>query len=429
MFYVMATRPTEHSKRCPAMAPPDNRNGAFLPEDIVIEGAASGPLKGLTFAAKDLYDIKGYVTGFGNPEWAATHAPAAATAPAVQALLDAGARLVGKVHMDELAYSLGGENARYGTPVNPACPDRVPGGSSSGSAVAVADGSCDIALGSDTGGSVRVPASYCGILGLRPTHGRVPMEGTCALAPSFDTGGFFAKDMSVLQKAADVLLEPATRRPTSFKRLLVATDAFAIADAHVKDALFKALQAAEPALKEEIGGLVETEMGDAKTGTLEAWADQNCVSENCESWGVLGGWIEEHKPAFGPGIVERFLWSKDVTPDKVEAAAAARVAITERLEGLLGDDGAILLPSTPTTAPRLRMSLAEIDPLWQRIICLVAPAAEAGLPQVSLPIVQVDGCPQGLGIIGPRGRDEDLLRLSAHIMELLKRPQASKAEV
>src|SRR5688500_36916 len=175
-----------------------------------LEGAADGPLAGLTFGAKDIYDVAGRKTGFGSPEWLATHDEASATAPAIQLLLDAGARMVGRTQTDELTYSLNGENAHYGTPSNVNAPGRIPGGSSSGSAAAVAAALVDFALGSDTGGSVRAPASFCGIYGMRPTHGRVSLEHACPLASSFDTAGWFARDPAVLARVGRVLLRDSS---------------------------------------------------------------------------------------------------------------------------------------------------------------------------------------------------------------------------
>src|SRR5262249_47209204 len=175
--------------------------GAFCRQTHVeVKGRGVGPLANLVFGVKDIYDIAGHKTGFGSPEWLATHGPATRTAPAVQALLDAGADVVGKTNTDELTYSLTDENAHYGTPTNINAPERIPGGSSSGSSVAVAGSLADFALGSDTGGSVRVPASFCGIYGIRPTHGRISLEGACPLAKSFDTCGWFARDPLLLER-------------------------------------------------------------------------------------------------------------------------------------------------------------------------------------------------------------------------------------
>nr|MDQ3830771.1 amidase family protein [Candidatus Tectomicrobia bacterium] len=165
----------------------DDRLNAFCQDtDAYLEGAADGPLSDLTFAAKDIFDIAGYVTGGGNPDWKATHGPAERTAWVVRVLVEAGATMVGKTITDEITRGIFGENAHYGTPVNPHAPGRVPGGSSSGSAAAVAGGLVDFALGSDTGGSVRVPSGFCGLYGLRPTHGRIPLDGILSQAPSYD---------------------------------------------------------------------------------------------------------------------------------------------------------------------------------------------------------------------------------------------------
>ncbi|MGZ5154663.1 MAG: amidase family protein, partial [Burkholderiales bacterium] len=167
---------------------PNDTLGAFCRHThVAVRAAGAGELSGLTFGAKDIYDIAGCKTGFGSPDWLRTHAAASQTAPIVQQLLDAGADLLGKTHTDELTFSLNGENAHYGTPINVNAPGRIPGGSSSGSAAAVAGKLVDFALGSDTGGSVRAPASFCGIYGLRPTHGRVSLDGACPLARGFDT--------------------------------------------------------------------------------------------------------------------------------------------------------------------------------------------------------------------------------------------------
>ncbi|HSS38685.1 MAG TPA: amidase family protein, partial [Polyangia bacterium] len=186
---------------------------AFCQHDRVhLTGAATGPIAGLTFAAKDVFAVAGATACFGNPTWLATHRPASRTAPAVARLVGAGATLVGLTITDELALSLTGENAHYGTPLNSRCPDRIPGGSSSGSASAVAGGHCDFALGTDTGGSVRVPAAHCGLYGFRPSHGAVPTEGVLPLAPRFDTVGWFARDARTLALVGDVLLDGPPRR-------------------------------------------------------------------------------------------------------------------------------------------------------------------------------------------------------------------------
>src|SRR3954464_9967927 len=187
---------------------PDDALNAFgRHTHVALRTSVEGPLSGLTFAAKDIYDIAGHKTGFGSPDWLRTHDAATHTAPTVERLLDAGADMVGRTHTDEMTFSLNGENAHYGTPVNVNAPGRIPGGSSSGSAAAVAGALVDFALGSDTGGAGRGPASFCGGYGIRPTHGRVSLEGACPLASSFDTAGWFARDPGILERVGAVLLE------------------------------------------------------------------------------------------------------------------------------------------------------------------------------------------------------------------------------
>ena len=211
--------------------------GAFVPGPRArLAPTGTGPLDGLTFVAKDLIDIAGAVTGGGNPDWRAGQATAVRSAVVVERFLEAGAALVGKTVTDELAFSLEGENEHYGTPVNPRCPERLPGGSSSGSAVAVAAGLADLGLGTDTGGSVRVPASFCGLAGWRPTQGRLPMQGVLPFAPSFDTVGLFARDASTLAAGASVLLA-APPRPATTMRLLLASDAFVLAEPAAREPL------------------------------------------------------------------------------------------------------------------------------------------------------------------------------------------------
>ena len=221
------------------MIPNDPYNAFCRQNHVERDGAPDGPLRGLTFAVKDVFDIAGHRTGNGNPLWLETHPPATRTASAVERLLAAGAKMVGKTYTDELAYSLNGENVHYGTPINPRAPGRIPGGSSSGSAVAVAGGLVDFALGSDCGGSVRLPASYCGIYGIRTTHGLVPADGVVDLAKSFDTVGWFARDAAMMLRVGEVLLPSA--RDFVPKRLLIAEDAFAFVGAEIAAALATAV--------------------------------------------------------------------------------------------------------------------------------------------------------------------------------------------
>ncbi len=226
----------------PPGLPFDDPVGAFRRENhVALEGSGGGALAGLGFAAKDVFHIAGPRTGFGSPDWLATHQAATRTAAAVQRLLDAGARMVGKTHSDEMAYSLTGENVHYGTPLNSRAPERIPGGSSNGSVAAVAAGLVDFAIGTDCGGSVRLPASYCGILGMRPTVDRVPLDGVIPFGPPFDVAGWFARDAGILEAVGRVLLDD-DRAPPPPGRLLRASDAFAVVDDAVTESLDPAVE-------------------------------------------------------------------------------------------------------------------------------------------------------------------------------------------
>jgi amidase len=381
----------------------DDRYGAFCTHDaVVLAGAPAGPLAGLRFAAKDTFDVEGHRNCAGNPDWLRTHEPAASTAPAVRALLDAGATLAGKTQMDELAYSLNGENHFYGTPVNPRNPDRIPGGSSSGSAVAVAAGLVDFALGSDTAGSVRLPASFCGIYGLRTTHGAVSTEGLVPLAPSFDTVGWFAPDLATLARVARVLL-PA-RNDAAPERLVIAEDAFALA----RDSVRAALAPHVDALRARSGPREEIAL--SREG-LFTWQQAMRAVQGREVWQVHGEWIVRTRPTFAPAIRERFQWASTISREDALAASARREEIAQQLDTLL--DGAVLcMPTVPFVAPARKAATAEQD--RTAAISLLCVASLAGLPQVTLPVATAQGCQVGLSLIGGRGSDLALLDFATH---------------
>src|SRR5215469_14793182 len=214
----------------------DDINAFVAGPRVRIDGTPNGPLSGLSFAAKDLFDVAGVATGGGNHDWARANPVPTKHAWAVQTLLDAGATLIGKTITDEVSLGILGENAFDGTPLNTAAPDRVPGGSSSGSAAAVAAGLCETALGTDTGGSVRVPASFCGLYGIRPTHSRLNLAGMAAQAPASDTTGWFTRDAATFARMSAVMLGEAIQTELPV-RLVVAVDAFGFADPETTAAL------------------------------------------------------------------------------------------------------------------------------------------------------------------------------------------------
>jgi len=382
---------------------------AFMPyPPVAVPHAEGGPLSGLTFAAKDLFDVAGYPTSSGSPHMLAMSGIKTRTAPTVQRLLDAGARLVGKTITDELAFSMSGKNAHFGTPLNGAAPDRIPGGSSSGSASAVSNGLCDFALGTDTGGSVRAPASHCGLFGIRPTHGRVSLEGCHDLAPSFDTCGFFTRNGDTFIRVGEVLLQedaaPLPRKP----RLLLAKDAFALLDRAVQDALAPALRQIERVL-----GPAEEKAVVEEGFTALYWAMRYIQSR--EAWIVDGPMIERYNPPLGPGVRDRFEFSREVTDRQVADALGIRSAFRERFSALFGADGVLVLPTMPDVAPLLSESDDALNDYRNNALNLLCLSVLSGLPQVSIPLASRMGAPLGISLMGPAGSDMSLVSLAAGI--------------
>jgi amidase len=363
-----------------------------------------GALAGLTFAVKDFFDVSGVPTGAGSPEWLATHAAPTVSAPVVDRLLAAGARLVGKTHTDEMAWSLNGENAHYGTPINPSAPGRIPGGSSSGSAAATAGSLVDFAIGSDTGGSVRLPASYCGIFGMRPTHGRIPISGAVPLAPSYDTVGWFARDPKIMAMVGKVLFGAA--RPThSPKHLLIARDLFAAAGSDVRGAL-------QPSIDRLVAAVGSVDEIDVAGPDLGAWRNAFRLIQSSEAWTAHGEWIERVKPDFGPGIRERFAAAATLDASEVAEAAALRKKIRARMMALVPAGTVLVLPTAPGIAPLLNTSGDALDAFRSRALELLCPAGHAGMPQISMPVGKLSGCPVGLSVAGASHSDEDLLHFA-----------------
>lgn len=377
--------------------------GAFIPDGrFEVSGLGGGDLVGLRFAVKDFIDIQGHTTGAGNPRWLETHSPASATASCVQKLLDAGATMIGKTITDELAYSINGDNYHYGTPLNAAAPNRVPGGSSSGSASAVAAELCDFALGTDTGGSVRIPASYCGVYGIRTTHGILPMDGVVPFMPSLDTIGWFARDAETFAQVGNVLLPKSDQETLRFRRVLHLTDIDSELDPPIAGALRPAIDAVSAQYE-----AVET--ATLSTAGLEAWRQAFRRLSASEAWSVHGDWIETAQPVFGPAIAERFAYAKEVSAEDVSEEKALRAKIGERLRGLLPPDTLICLPTAPGPAPLRSASGAEVEQFRQRAQRLTCIAGLAGLPQITMPFAAFDGAPIGLSLIGPPGSDRRLL--------------------
>ncbi|MGI9435319.1 MAG: amidase [Geminicoccaceae bacterium] len=386
-------------------SPPDDPLGAFCRENhAALAPSSSGPLDDLDFAAKDVMDVTGATTGFSQPAWLRTHAPADRSAAVVDLMLQSGANLVGRTISDELSYSLSGENVHYGTPTNPAATNRVPGGSSSGSVSAVAGGLVDFALGTDCAGSVRLPASYCGIFGMRPTHGRIATAGIIPFAPSFDTLGWFARDSGILRRVGASLFGKDEGSPDP-QRLLIAKDCFALVEDPVRAAL-------SPALDIVVRHFGEAAEVTVCPGDLNEWRECFSTIQGAEIWSNLGPWVRANKPKLGPGIEERIAFASDVTPKQKKAARGKRDGILRQLRGVVQQGTILCLPSAPRAAPLKGTATSTIEVTYRnQAICLLCIAGLGGLPQVSLPMAMIDGLPLGLSLIGAAGSDLQLLML------------------
>lgn len=380
---------------------------AFINKEITLAPTNKGPLSGYTFAAKDVFEVEGHTSAAGNPTWLATHEPATTTAPVITALLQYGATLQGMTHTDELMYSLNGENVHYGTPVNPLYPQSIPGGSSSGSAVAVASGAVDFALGTDTGGSVRIPSSYCGLYGIRPTHGAVDIDGVIPLAAQFDTVGWMARDAQLLATVGDVLLSQSVQ---NIKTVYIPEEAWALAEDDVTS----------------LRAYIEETFQDAhirssSLADLVTWSQAFRLLQGEQIWQTHGEWVEAANPVFGEDIADRFKWASTIQRDADwKQAAALKVKVSAELRQLLGTNAVIAIPTTAGAAPEKGRSLALVEQTRTRTMQLTCIAGLSGLPQVTMPIGA-----SSLSFIGGEHQDQTLLHwLAQHA----KHPRKSSIE-
>ena len=383
----------------------------FVPHSPpVISEFSSGPLQGLSFTVKDLYDIANYKTGNGSPTWLDTHEPASDTATIVQSCLNAGATMLGKVICDEFFYSFIGENAHYGTPINSSAPGKIPGGSSSGSAASVASGICDFSLGSDTGGSVRIPAAFCGLYGLRPTYGRVNLTGATAMSPSFDTAGWFAKDLDVFLKVGSVLLDKNSVA-SKVDKVRRAREKGNFSDDEISIPLLKWIESDQCNLSPQspITKLLdEIVLDDAR----EAFR----IIQAREVWQTFGSWIEQTKPVFGPGVKERMDIAKTVTTEERDTKMLYKKKVARAFREMVPVGTVLALPVTASLPVDINTDPEVLNNYRAKTLSLVCLASLSGLPQISIPVTHSNGIPVSLGLIAWEGGDEALLSLASELM-------------
>jgi amidase len=394
-----------NQNRTDRMDPQDANNGMMATLDLV--GETDGPLAGLNAVIKDVFDVGGTVTSFGNATWARLHPPALVDAPIVSRLREAGARIVGKTITVEFTFGLEGQNQWYGTPLNPAAPDRLPGGSSSGSASAVASGLAAIGIGSDTGGSVRIPASYCGLFGLRPSYGLLSLAGAARYVPSLDVAGWFARDAATMQRVGDALL-PANLKLNG--DVIMVRDAFDNANPDVAAAIGAVCDRIEAA------GHARRDVTIWPQGLDDLLVTQSLI-HGWEAWQSLGPWVELHKPAMAEITANRLRGASKISLAEVRGARRNREAFRAHVLALLADGAVLALPSSPCIAPRRDADRATLDAVRQRTLKVTAIAGLAGLPELSIPAGISEGCPVGLSLIAAPGRDRSLLAMARRLAD------------
>lgn len=391
-------------------------NGVF--RELTVDGADAGPLAGRTFYAKDLFDVAGHTSGAGNPDWLKTHQPATRNAVVVDALLKAGARLIGKTITDEMAYSVDGINAHYGAPENPQYEERTSGGSSSGSASVVAAGLADFSIGSDTAGSVRIPASFCGLYGFRPTVHRVSLDGVVPLSPGLDTPGWFAREPELLRICGEAILGESVSNQT-VKKLLVATDAFKYIEPEFGASLAEALSYIRR-LFPVVEAVSLTESG------WDIFFDCFRIVQSFNAWKAHSEWIANCKPVFEPIIQERFDFASRVTADQYTTAAGIRTKISELIVGLLPPGTVLCMPTTWDLPPRVDSTPEEL--LYHRLgnIKLTCVSPLSGTPQVTIPVRYDDEHSIGISFLAGPNQDLLLLELAESVTAELHKYEADK---
>ncbi|MEF1309157.1 amidase [Vibrio mytili] len=368
-----------------------------------------GALNGLRFVFKDLFDVQGFRTGAGNPKWLETHDKAESTSPLILSLLNNGAECHGRVQTDELAYSLNGINVHYGTPVNPLAPDCLPGGSSSGSAVAVAKGDVDFSIGTDTGGSVRVPASYCGLFGLRPTLGQLPLEHSFTLAESFDTAGVFSKNLTILNKVFSCL-SPNKRRHTVATTLML--------DESLTKTLGSERQAELEQWAKRAG--IQLEYRNALQEAGYDLGDLSALFRTVQGYEIIarhGSWLDNYGHTLAPAIQERVEWARTISKQDYLNAKEQQTKFTRWLAGqLTSSDVLWVLPTTPGKPPKLTTADADLAQYRSDLMGLTSLAGLSGFPQLHIPMTNIANGPCGVSLLGSANREYDLIATASSLI-------------
>lgn len=393
-------------------APYDHLQAFMRFNHIALKGKETGPLSKYVFAVKDVFKIKGSTYSNGHPKWLETHGPDEFTSSAILKTLEAGADLVGKTVCDELCYSISGENWHYGSPINPHDPNRLAGGSSGGTGVAVAGDLVEFAFGSDCLGSVRVPASYNGLLGIRPSYNRIANDGEAPYCESMDVLGYVAKDPEVFKEVSNVLLGQ-DKETISYSKLLIAKDCFDAVESEVK----VALQPAIGFIEDKVDEVEEIEFGEE---TLAEWVKIFQTVQGYEVWESYGGWVRKYRPTLPPGQRERLHTASQITLEEYENALKEKEKIEQKIEEMIQPGTLLCLPTAASIAPLKRAGLEAINQHRAQSSALLCISPLSGTPQVTLPLVEMQEMPLGVSLIGAKGTDQQLVEFSANCVKNYK---------
>lgn len=394
--------------------PPYDALQAFMRDNhIALAGLDEGPLAGLTFGIKDVFEIQGSTYSNGHPKWLRVNEPADFTASIVTNLLESGADLVGKTVCDELMFSLSGENWHYGSPINPHDPRRYCGGSSSGTVAAAAGGLVDFAVGTDCLGSIRVPPSYTGIIGIRASIGRIPMDGQAPYSASLDSTGFVAEDPKIFQKVSDVLLGE-DEVETNFTTLFIPEDSFNSVNEDIKEAL-------DPALEYIKGFFDEVVYGNISDIGLEDWVSILQTIQQYEVWENYGGFVRKYRPQLSEGPGSRLEQSSRITLAEYRAALEKREQIIERINEVIDENTVMCLPSAASVAPLRSSTEDEINATRLQTSKLLCVSPLSGNPQISLPLAEHDQAPLGISLLSTKNSDQALVRQAMKIVKTFKK--------
>lgn len=389
--------------------------------------AAKQTLAGLTFAINDIFELEDYVTGFGNPDWARTHVAAEKTAVTVTALLKNGAVCVGQTVMGELGFGVSGENMHYGTPINPEMPAHVPGGSSSGSAVAVAAGLVDFALGTDTIGCIRIPAAFCGLLSYRPSHGAVSTIGVLPNSQSLDTVGWLARDPSILLRVGHTLLKLNTVEPRRARRLIFADDLFQLSKVPKQKAevvinkAIENLSRYQPQQHINFGQHISLNVPSLKGFLDQSTNMQNGISNlKALSSAMVSlqrhefktnheDWVKSVEPKLAHDVSDNLLTAINTTHENIKALYDIRKELRACMQILLKDDGILVIPTVADPPSKLNSKKRDTVESHNRALILSSIASMSGCCQVTIPLGKNDGCPISVSFITFHGGDKFLL--------------------